>query len=106
MPENLFGKGKPATFGATKLQIILGRLKYKTGLALNFIGVSGFVKPTKIYDRLTNTNLEVVLGGYFTIIKVNGKDFYFSRFSGEYDGSGMGVSNSCTNNRFDPPPKG
>lgn len=90
-PENLFKKGEPLTYNATVFQTLLGRLKYKLGLLLNFIDVSGFVKPTKVYDRLTNTNLEVVLGGYFTIIKVNGKDFYFNRFSGEYDGSGMSV---------------
>ena len=58
---------------------------------MNFLGFPGFVKSLKHYDRLTNTNIEVRLGGFFTVIAVNGKDYYFRRITGKYDGSGMNL---------------
>lgn len=85
----LLDSGKPATTGNYSLwrricdwrNLTLGRLA-------NWLGFPGTVVPMSSYDQLTNTHISVKTGLLFTIISVDGKDFYFRRFSGVYDGSG------------------
>lgn len=88
----LFQGGEAVKEGATWQVIVWEHIKQRVGYLLNSLGVPGFVKPTKVYDRLTNSHLEVRLGGFFTVVSVDGKDYYFRRLTGEYDGSGMAVS--------------
>jgi len=83
------GKGQLSKTGANLLQIYIERLKQWFGYVLNFLHIPGFVKHIKVYDRLTNTNIEIRLDGFFTVVSINGKDFYFHRLSGEFDGSGI-----------------
>lgn len=87
-----FQGGEAPKGGATWQVIVWERIKQRAGYLFNSLGVPGFVKPTKVYDRLTNTHIEVRLGGSFTVVSVGGKDYYFRRFTGEYEGSGMGVN--------------
>jgi hypothetical protein len=50
----------------------------------------GTVRNGVINDELTGAHIEIRAGACFTRITVNGRDYYFRRFSGQYDGSGMG----------------
>jgi len=84
--------GYPATQGATLSIIYIERLKQLLGKILNYFHIPGFVKPIKIFDDLTKTHLEVKLSGFFTKITVNGKDYYFRRLDGKFDGTGMGCT--------------
>lgn len=62
------------------------------GKLLNWFGVAGFVQPMEIRDTLMGSNISVRVSGYFTVISVDGRDFYFKRLTGEYDGSGMSIN--------------
>lgn len=64
-------------------------LKEIFGHLFNFFDIPGFVRKMKIYDDLTDTYIEVRLNVFFAVISVNGKDYYFKRLIGKYDGSGM-----------------
>ena len=92
--------GRPTAQGATLIEIYIERFKQLLGKILNYFQIPGFVRPTKIYDNLTKARLEVKLSGFFTIISVDGKDYYFRRLSGKFDGSGM---NYCCD--IAPPPQ-
>lgn len=81
--------GHPTIKGATLIEIYIERFKQLLGKILNYFHIPGFVKPTKIYDDLTETHLEVNLSGFFTRITVNGRDYYFHRLSGKFDGTGI-----------------
>jgi hypothetical protein len=50
----------------------------------------GVVAPVEIHDELSGTDLAITVGPLLTKISVNGRDFYFDRFSGRYDGTGSG----------------
>jgi hypothetical protein len=58
------------------------------GNALNLFA-PGFVRPVDCYDQLTRTHLKIEVCTLFTIISVDGRDYYFYRLTGGYDGSGM-----------------
>ncbi len=80
--------------GATWWDILYGKLKQFAGNLLNGLGVPGFVRPLEIQDTLTNTYVQVRVSGFFTVISIDGRDYYFRRLTGEYDGSGISVAYS------------
>ncbi|HUU93732.1 MAG TPA: hypothetical protein VM238_21275 [Phycisphaerae bacterium] len=84
----------PASNGATWWQIWRGRAARCIGLILNGLGCAGKVRPISIDDPLTGTHLELRVGSTFTVIAVNGRDYYFRRLDGVYDGAGMGCGRS------------
>lgn len=79
------------TFGASRLDVWKGRAIEAWGRLLNRAGAPGAVRDTKIKDSLTGQEVEISVGVLFTKITVNGRDFYFHRTSGKYDGAGSGV---------------
>lgn len=90
--DRYFTGKRPPVFGATRWDIVRGEAKQIVGKLLNGLGAPGFVVPMKIHDSLTNTQIEVRLSGFFTVISIDGRDYYFKRLSGRYDGSGMALS--------------
>lgn len=58
---------------------------------LNLLRAPGFVRPIDIQDELTGAHLKVQITTLYTIITVDGNDFYFERITGKYDGSGYQV---------------
>jgi hypothetical protein len=60
------------------------------GRLLNVSGVPGLVQPTAIEDSVAGLELSVKTTPLFTILSVNGRDFYFQRKSGRFDGTGTG----------------
>ena len=57
---------------------------------LNSLGVPGAVKDITINDELTGQVIEVRVGVLFVCLSVNGRDYYFHRLTGKFDGTGYG----------------
>jgi len=84
-----FDNGKPAEFNATFKDTLHYFMLAMLGRIMMIFKIPGFIKPMETYDRLTNSYIKVQTTKYYTIISINGKDFYFKRLTGKYDGSGM-----------------
>ncbi|HEV3259945.1 MAG TPA: hypothetical protein VG013_23960 [Gemmataceae bacterium] len=65
--------------------LLLGRI-------LKRLGIPGALQDTTINDPVTGQDIRVSVGTLFTKISVNGRDYYFHRLSGRYDGAGLGCS--------------
>lgn len=65
------------------------------GRAMCKLRVPGFVREMSTGDDLTNSFISIRLSPSFTVIHVNGVDFYFHRFTGKFDGTGMVPKNGC-----------
>lgn len=83
------GHGQPVRDGASKLSIYASRLGGAIGGALNRLSVPGLLRPMLYDDPVTGDRVQVSIGSRFTVLTVNGRDFYFRRLSGEFDGTGM-----------------
>src|SRR5215472_15581101 len=73
-------------------QIAVERAKEALGRMMRSAHVPGFVKDVTYQDPLTGHHIEIRANVLFTRISVDGRDYYFSRFSGRFDGTGMGCS--------------
>ena len=82
--------GAPAKAGATKWDILKTRIATILFTALNRIGVPGAVQDIEIKDAVTGQEIQIKTGLFFTRITVNGRDYYFRRLSGKFDGTGTG----------------
>lgn len=60
------------------------------GRLLQRLKIPGAVTDTIIEDGLTAQRIEVKVGVLFTRISVNGRDYYFDRVTGLFDGTGSG----------------
>lgn len=69
-----------------------GSLLVREGIGrfLNWIGVPGTVSNARLHDDVTGQEIEILVNALFTRISINGRDHYFHRFNGKYDGSGSG----------------
>lgn len=81
----------PARAGATALDIAKGRLREWIGAVANRVGVPGAIQPTEIKDQATGQHIAVTVSALFVRLRVNGRDFYFDRVTGRFDGTGSGV---------------
>ena len=61
----------------------------------NFIGslcalfrLPGFVRNIDYADKVTGDYIQIRVGRRFTIISVNGRDYWFRRFTGVFSGTG------------------
>ncbi len=83
-------RGKPTVYGASRAAIISTRLKEVLCRLLNWLGAPGVIKPLQYDDPLTGMVIEIRVGVLFTRLTVDGRDFYFHRLSGRFDGTGQG----------------
>ena len=90
------GVGKPAVYGATKVDIVVSRLKILIGKLLIRLHVPGVIRPFRYYDPLTENKIALEVGALFTKLSVNGRDYYFGRLSGKWGGTGR-----CTSRHVD-----
>lgn len=58
------------------------------GRILEWFGFPALVKPFRHYDGETGQVIEIKTSPRYTILTVGGKDFYFIRETGKYDGFG------------------
>lgn len=90
MAEIIQFSEEPAQCGASKLTILKSRLRERFLKLLRRTGFPGQIQDAVIDDSLTGQHVEVKVGLYFTKISVNGRDYYFHRLTGRFDGTGMG----------------
>lgn len=83
--------GRPAHVGATWLSTARFRLIQAIGAALNWIGAPGAVQPMALDDAVSGLSVSVTVSALYTKIKVNGRDFYFDRMTGRFDGTGSAL---------------
>lgn len=82
--------GRPSEKGATRLDILRSRIREAIGRALNKIGVPGAIKDAEIKDAVTGQELTVCVSPWFVRINVDGRDYFFNRITGRFDGTGTG----------------
>lgn len=80
--------GPASTNTATRFDILVGRLREAVGRLLNRAGMPGAIRPTHIHDELTGMDIEIRVSPWFTVVSIDGRDFYFRRVSGDFDGTG------------------
>ncbi len=80
----------PASMGATRVQILRGRIREAAGRLMTTLRAPGAIRDTEIDDTLTGQNIRIRVGHSFTRITINGRDYYFDRLSGRFDGTGCG----------------
>lgn len=84
--------GHPSRSGAslwvrmrTEISLLIGRLA-------RHVGVPGAITNIDIHDSVSGYHLVVRIGVFYTCVSVDGRDFYFYRWSGRLDGTGSGCS--------------
>lgn len=77
---------------ASRLDILKSRLRQFAGKILGQANAPGLIAPTTISDSYSGQRIEVKVGIICTRISVNGRDYYFSRLSGKFNGTGSGCS--------------
>jgi hypothetical protein len=68
-----------------KAKVVMGRL-------LSKLGLPGFIKPVEHFDEYTGQHIQITTSAYFTKLSINGRDYFFHRLSGRFDGTGSGCS--------------
>ncbi|MGH6735018.1 MAG: hypothetical protein ACRECX_02910 [Methyloceanibacter sp.] len=48
--------------------------------------------PTEIHDQTTGQHIAISVGTLSVCLTVNGRDFYFDRFTGRFTGTGSSVA--------------
>ncbi len=51
----------------------------------------GIVRPFTKDDLVTGQHIEIRVSAAYTIFAVDGRDYYFDRFTGKFDGTGMAI---------------
>lgn len=97
----LWRPGIPARSEASAWQIARGRLREWLGRVADRMGIPGFVQRTVIEDELTGHTIKIEPGRLFTRINVDGRDYYFRRLSGRFDGVGMSVGGATSSSQSD-----
>jgi len=76
--------------GASKLDILKGRIRKTAGRLMNLLGLPGAINTVQIDDEVSGQTINVQVGDLFVRLTVNGRDYYFNRFTGRLDGTGSG----------------
>ena len=83
---------RQADGGATWIQRWRSKLAVSIGRLLCRLSIPGAVRDTDISDDLSGQTIRVRTGPLFTRIQVNGRDYYFCRITGNFDGTGTGCA--------------
>jgi hypothetical protein len=74
--------------GATPWQRLKERLRQLAGQMLSRLGAPGAIANAEIKDALTGQELSVTVGTCYVRLSVDGRDYYFDRLTGRFDGTG------------------
>ena len=83
-------QGNPTECNASYGQIFRGRIRRSIGQFMKNLRVPGAINDTHITDPVTHQTIKISVGILFTRLTVDGRDYYFNRFTGKFDGTGMG----------------
>jgi hypothetical protein len=78
----------PARGGVTVIDVLKLRARALLGRLANWIGTPGAIAPTEINDAMTGQQITVAVEALLVRLTVNGRDFYFNRMTGRFDGTG------------------
>jgi hypothetical protein len=81
--------GRPARGGASAGEILSSRIRRWFGRALNLVKIPGAIQSVEIDDSVAGHHIAVMVGDLFIRLSVNGRDYYFNRLTGRFDGTGM-----------------
>jgi hypothetical protein len=73
---------------ATACEVAASRLRQWLGRTLSRYGVPGAIQPMEFEDSLAGQHISVSVGEFFVCLSVNGRDYYFDRITGCFDGTG------------------
>lgn len=73
---------------ATSLDIALSRLRAGIGRMLNRLGAPAVIQPMEVTDEITKQHVAVAVDDLFVRVSVDGRDYYFDRLTGRFDGTG------------------
>jgi hypothetical protein len=59
---------------------------------VNNIGFPCIIGEADIYDDLTQQDIKIKPGIFFTVLTINGRDYYFRRLTGKFDGTGSSLN--------------
>ena len=79
---------RAAAGGASQWQIWHGRMRESAGRILCRLGVPGAIANAEIRDGLTGQEIKVIVQAHYVRLTVNGRDYYFDRITGRFDGTG------------------
>ena len=82
---------RPAAVGASRGQIWRGRVRELAGRALSRLGAPGAIADCEFKDAVTGREIQVEVGALCVRLSIDGRDYYFDRFSGRYDGMGSAL---------------
>ncbi len=74
--------------GATTLDIARSRVRAGIGRVLNKFGVPAAIQPMEVTDEITKQHVAVAIDDLFVRVSVDGRDYYFDRLTGRFDGTG------------------
>ena len=75
---------------STFFDVLRGRFRSLVGRCLNHLRAPGMIRSTSINDPLSGQQIEVAVQQSFVKLTVNGRDYYFDRLTGKFDGTGLG----------------
>ncbi len=81
---------RAAVDGATFYDIGLDWIRMALGRLAGRLGVPGFIRDTVIDDPVTGQQIEIRVYALDARLTIDGRDYYFGRFSGKLEGAGMG----------------
>jgi hypothetical protein len=84
----------PAQIGATRWQKTRTRITIALGKLLLRLHAPGLIQEIKIVDQLSDQHIIIKALPMSMQLSVNGRDYFFSRFTGKLVGKGMGC---CSN---------
>jgi hypothetical protein len=79
---------RPARDGATAIDIARSRMRAGVGRLLNKLRMPAAIQPIEITDEITKQHVAVTVDGLFVRISIDGRDYYFDRLTGRFDGTG------------------
>jgi hypothetical protein len=82
--------GHPSKAGASYIDILQGRFRRLFGQLLNSLRIPGTIRAFHFNDPVSHQTIDIRVGDLFTKITVDGRDYYFHRLTGKFDGTGMG----------------
>ncbi|MGO9769678.1 MAG: hypothetical protein ACLPSW_09025 [Roseiarcus sp.] len=79
---------KAARGGAICSQIWRERLRGSVGSVLNWMRMPGAIRSAEITDKVSGQQISISVGQRFVRLAVDGRDYYFDRLTGRFDGTG------------------
>ena len=86
------GDGTVPTDGIGSFDRWRSRLRQVLGEILNRSRLPGAIAPIQLADLVTGSRIEVSVSAVFTRLSIDGRDYYFDRITGAFDGTGQNVT--------------